>query len=118
MLKEYIHDGKCMLCDDGQITLPGGCFIPSTVTGKTFREHLDEWHHLNPVSTSTINALLLGMSPNSTVGILQLSLEECILSIKKELFALCAHELAPGVQTQAQKAHDPNPVTDAPTALK
>ena len=44
VLKEYIRDGKCILCNDGHIALPGGCFIPGSVTGKTFRERLDEWH--------------------------------------------------------------------------
>ena len=51
-------------------------------------------------------------------GVLQLSLEERILSLKKELFALHAHEPAPGVHTQAQKARDPNPPTDAQTPAK
>ena len=66
----------------------------------------------------TANAFLLDVSPNPTVGVLQLSLEEHILSLEKELFALCAHEPAPGVQTQAQKAHDPDPPTDALTPAK
>ena len=44
VLKKYIHDRKCILCDDGHIVLPGGRFIPGSVTGKTFREHLDKWH--------------------------------------------------------------------------
>ena len=62
--------------------------------------------------------LLLDVSPNPTVGVLQLSLEERILSLKKELFALHAHEPAPGVWTRAQKAHDPDPLTDALTPAK
>ena len=58
------------------------------------------------------------MSPNLAVGVLQLSLEEHIQSLKKELFALCACEPAPGFRTQAQKACNPNPVTDTLTAPK
>ena len=99
VLKEYIHDGKCILQDDSHITLPGGHFIPGSITRKTFRVRLDEWHRQNPVSTLTANALLLDISPNPTVGILQLSSEEHILSLEKELFTLRARELAPGVQT-------------------
>ena len=99
VLKEYIHDRKCILRDNGCITLPGGYFIPGSIARKTIREHLDKWHRQNPVSTLTANALLLDVSPNPTVGVLQLSLEECILSLEKELFALCAHEMAPGVRT-------------------
>ena len=85
---------------------------------ETFREHLDEWQQQNLVSTSTANMLLLDVSPNPTVGVLQLSLEEHILLLEKELFALHAHELAPGVRTRAQKAHDPHPPTDALTPAK
>ena len=44
VLKEYVRDRKCILHDDGRITLPGGRFIPGSVAGKTFREHLDKWH--------------------------------------------------------------------------
>ena len=50
--------------------------------------------------------------------IAQLSSEECILSLEKELFALHACEPAPGVQMRAQKACDPDPPTDAPTPAK
>ena len=44
VLKEYVHNRKCILHDDGHITLPGGHFIPGSITGNTFRERLDEWH--------------------------------------------------------------------------
>ena len=37
VLKEYV-------CDNGHIVLPGGHFIPGSITRKTFREHLDKWH--------------------------------------------------------------------------
>ena len=81
------------------------------VLNKEIYMDLDEWHHQNLASTSTTNVLMLGVSPNLAVG-LQLSSEEHIQSLKKELFTLHACELALGVWTQAQKAHDLNPVTD------
>ena len=99
VLKEYVCNRKCILREDGRIALPGGHFIPGSITGKTFREHLDEWHRQNLVCTLTANALLLDISPNPTVGVLQLSSEEHILSLEKELFALHARELAPGLWT-------------------
>ena len=62
--------------------------------------------------------LLLDVSPNPTVSVLQLSSEERILLLEKELFTLHAHEPAPGVRTRAQKARDPNPPVDASTPAK
>ena len=118
VLKEYIHDRKCILRDDGHVVLPGGHFIPGDRARKTFKEHLDEWHHQNLASTSTANTHLLDVLPNPTVGILQLSSEEQILSLEKEVFALHACELAPGVRTRAQKACNPDPHMDTPTPAK
>ena len=37
VLKEYVRDRKCILCNNGHIALPGGHFIPGTIAGKTFR---------------------------------------------------------------------------------
>ena len=62
--------------------------------------------------------LLLDILPHPTVGVLQLSSEEHILSLEKELFALHACEPAPGVWMRAQKAHDPDPPADALTPAK
>ena len=84
-----------MLCDNGHVALPGGHFIPGAITGKTFREHLDEWHCQNPASTSMTNAHMLGVSSNLAVGVIQLPSEEHIQSLEKELFALHAHDPAP-----------------------
>ena len=44
LLKEYIHDGKCVLRNDSHIALPGGCFIPGAIAGQWFKDRLDEWH--------------------------------------------------------------------------
>ena len=90
VLKEYICNGKCMLCSDNHIALPGGCFIPGTIASKWFKEHLNEWYHQNPPSLSTTNSLLSGILPEPAAAMFQLSLEECIQLLKKELFALHA----------------------------
>ena len=49
ILKEYICNGKCMLRNDGCIALPGGCFIPGSITCKWFKEHLDEWYSVQAI---------------------------------------------------------------------
>ena len=87
-LKEYIHDEKCILCDNGHVALPGGCFIPGAITGKTFKEYINEWHHQNPSSTAMTNSLLFGVLPEPTVSMFQLSADEHIKSLEKELFIL------------------------------
>ena len=90
ILKEYIHDGKCMLHDNSHIALPGGRFIPGSIASKWFKECLDEWYHQNPQPSSTTNLLLLGVLPEPAAATFQLSLKEHIQSLEKELFALCA----------------------------
>ena len=116
ILKEYICDGKCMLHNDGHIALPGGHFIPGSITGKWFKECLNEWYHQNPQSSSTTNSLLLGVLPEPAAATFQLSLEERIQSLEKELFILCAHQQDRGTCTRAQKARNQELVAKAPAA--
>ena len=92
VLKEYIHDGKCILCNDGHIALPGRHFIPGTITGKTFKDRLNKWHRQNPdpVPTTTTNSLLLDIFPDPVTTSFQLTADDCIHSLEKEflLYAL------------------------------
>ena len=94
ILKEYIHNGKCILRDDGRITLPGGRFILGTIAGKTFKDHLDEWLRQNPDPTpaTTTNSLLLDVFPDPVTASFQLTADDCIHSLEKELFALRSHQ--------------------------
>ena len=116
ILKEYICDSKCILRDDGCIALPGRCFIPGTIAGKTFKDNLDKWLGQNPDPSPTpmTNLLLLDIFPNPITASFQLMSNECIHSLKKELFALHSQQ-EKGVWTQAQKAHKPKPAKDAPS---
>ena len=116
ILKEYIRDRKCMLHNDGRIALPGGHFIPGSITGKWFKEHLNEWYRQNPQSSSTTNSLLLGVLPEPAAATFQLSSEERIQSLKKELFALRARQQDRGARTRAQKACNQELVAEAPAA--
>ena len=90
VLKEYIRDGKCMLRDDGCIALPGGHFILGTIAGKTFKDRLDKWLQQNPdpVPTTTTNSLLLDVFPDPVTASFQLTADDHIHSLEKELFAL------------------------------
>ena len=92
VLKEYICDGKCMLCDNGRIALPGGCFIPGMIAGKMFKDHLNEWLWQNPdpAPATTTNSLLLDVFPDPVTASFQLMADDRIHSLEKELFALCS----------------------------
>ena len=116
ILKEYIHDGKCILHDDGCITLPGRCFIPGMIAGKMFKDRLDEWLWQNPdpAPTPTTNSLLLDIFPNPVTALFQLTSDECIHSLEKELFALCSCQ-EKGIHTWAQKAHKLETGKEAPS---
>ena len=116
ILKEYIYDRKCMLHNDGHIALPGGCFIPGSITAKWFKEHLDKWYCQNPQSSSTTNSLLLGILLEPAAATFQLSSEECIQFLKKELFALRTCQQDRGTCIRAQKACNQELVAEAPAA--
>ena len=116
VLKEYIRDGKCMLRDDGRIALPGGRFIPGTIAGKTFKDRLDEWLWQNPdpAPATTTNSLLLDIFPDPVTASFQLTADERIHSLEKELFALRSHQ-EKGVRTRAQKAREPETGKEVPS---
>ena len=116
ILKEYISDGKCILHDDGRIALPGRRFIPGTIAGKTFKDRLDEWLWQNPdpAPTTTTNSLLLDIFPNPVTASFQLTADDRIHSLEKELFALRSHQ-EKGVCTRAQKVHELETGKEAPS---
>ena len=116
-LKEYVHNGKCILHNNGYVALPGGCFIPGAITGKTFKELIDEWHRQNSSSTATTNSLLFGVLPEPTVSMFQLSVDECIKSLEKEIFVLRMHKQMKGVCTQTQKAHNSDHAVGTPPEI-
>ena len=107
ILKEYIWDGKCILRDDGCIALPGGRFIPGTIAGKTFKDCLNEWHWQNPDPTPapTTNSLLLDIFPDLVTASFQLTADDHIHSLEKELFALHSRQ-EKGICTRAQKVQE------------
>ena len=90
VLKEYIRDSKCILRDDGRIALLGGHFIPGTIAGKMFKDRLNEWLRQNPdpVPATTTNSLLLDVFPDPVTTSFQLTADDRIHSLEKELFAL------------------------------
>ena len=105
-----------MLCNDGRIALPGGHFIPGTITGQTFKDRLDEWLRQNPDPTpaTTTNSLLLDVFPDPVTASFQLTADDRIHSLEKELFALRSRQ-EKGVRTRAQKAREPEAGKEVPS---
>ena len=87
VLKEYICDSECILCDDGHITLLGRCFILGTIAGKTFKNCFNEWLWQNPdpAPAPTTNSLLLDVFPDPVTTSFQLMADDRIHSLEKEL---------------------------------
>ena len=104
ILKEYIHNSKCILCDDGHTALLGRHFIPGTIAGKMFKDYLNKWLWQNPdpAPAPTTNSLLLDVFPDPVTASFQLMSNEYIHSLEKELFTLCSWQ-EKGVHAQAQK---------------
>ena len=104
ILKEYIHNSKCILCDDGHIALLGRHFIPGTIAGKMFKDYLNKWLWQNPdpAPAPTTNSLLLDVFPDPVTASFQLMSNECIHSLEKELFTLRSWQ-EKGVHIQSQK---------------
>ena len=103
ILKEYICDGKCTICDDGHIALPG------LITGKMFKDCLDEWLWQNPdpMPIPMTSSLLLNVFLDPVIASFQLMSDKHIHSLEKEPFTLhsCQEK---GVCMQAQKARTRN----------
>ena len=108
-----------MLRDDGRIALPGGHFIPGTITGKTFKDHLDKWLQQNPdpVPATTTNSLLLDIFPDPVTTSFQLMADDCIHSLEKELFALRSRQ-EKSVCMRAQKARELETGKEVPSERK
>ena len=70
----------------------------------------------NPQPSSTTNSLLLGVLPEPAVATFQLSLEERIQSLEKELFALRTHQQDKSAHTRAQKTRKQGQTTETPAA--
>jgi hypothetical protein len=115
----YITAGKCRKNSEGKLVLPSGAFIPRIIVGRTLAERFDEWHRQNPgqlaVAQLSANAnpsageksqMLYGLvavnetkeEEESEVPIFKLSVDERIVSLERELFALRGKQVFDGVE--------------------
>ncbi|PPQ87740.1 hypothetical protein CVT24_008822, partial [Panaeolus cyanescens] len=127
---EYIASGKCKRNHENKVVLPSGAFIPSDVTGNNLRERIDEWHRRNPDQQGSkashmmqsVSIMASGLQPHSAGY--TLSLDEKIVSIEAELYALKARRegvnppARSGVQTRSQANRNPFAPSNLPTASK
>ena len=111
---ESIKEGKCKRNTDGKVILPSGAFVPRNIPGQWLRDQIDEWHRRNPnqlaAAQMMYRVLANGISNtdepepprpvlatrqthpnlfnNTTVPSLQLSAQERIDSLERELYQL------------------------------
>ena len=100
-VEEYIKAGKCKRNDEGKVVLPSGWFVQRDMPGQWLKDQIDEWHRCNPghIATQMMYNLLLNDVPetsstysiqslNKPLTTIQLSTQDHIESLEKELFQL------------------------------
>ena len=100
-VEEYIKAGKCKRNDEGKVVLPSRWFVQCDMPGRWLKDRIDEWHRHNPghITTQMIYDLLLNDEPktsltysvhslNEPLTTMQLSTQDHIESLEKELFQL------------------------------
>ena len=133
---EDTKSGLCKRNIEGRVTLPSGAFVPREIPGKYLKERIEEWHRRNPgqlaASQMLYNVLSNGISdrveptrtmettqitvatrethpdlfPQSPAPVMQLSADDRIASLERELFQLRGRKFEPQVRTRAQHEAD------------
>jgi len=131
---EDTKSGLCKRNTEGRVTLPSGAFVPREIPGKYLKERVEEWHRRNPgqlaASQMLYNVLSNGISRNaprtmetapimiatrqthpdimplSPTPVVQLSADDRIASLERELFQLRGRRVEPQVRTRAQREAD------------
>jgi hypothetical protein len=143
---EDIKQGKCKRNTEGKVTLPSGAFVPREITGRYLKDRIEEWHRRNPgqlaAAQMLYNVMSNGITDASTpqhnvdntltsiatrqthpdlfvtqVGSkIQLSANDRIASLERELFQLRGRKVEPQVQTRAQRAAEKGKQLDRPSS--
>src|SRR6202790_1845530 len=124
---EYIRAGKCKRNIEGKIVLPSEEYLPCDLPGRTFKEKLDEWHRLNPGQlangqmmyhvlsngiTSVTPPKRFELATRATHPDLfkpstnQLSSQERIASLERELFQLKGRRIDPRIRTRSERQNE------------
>ena len=119
IVDEYVVAGKCRRNFKGKVILSTGAFCPRDIPGTLLREHIDEWHHLNPNQLSVaslIHTISTDHIRSHTEGIstptFQLTSTDRETALEAELFNLRARRatFTPVMRTRAQHAREPSPL--------
>ncbi|KAJ7360673.1 hypothetical protein DFH08DRAFT_1030769 [Mycena albidolilacea] len=130
---EDMNAGKCKRDSDGRVTLPSGAFVPRRIEGRNLRARIEEWHRQNPGQLAAAQLMLelathhLSEPPSTastvppTANTFQLSEEERIRSLEREIYALrtraqARRAIAAGepVETPEQPVRATSPPAAAP----
>ena len=130
---EYINAGKCKRNTEGKVILPSGAYVPRDIVGQWLRDRIDEWHRRNPnqlaaaqmmyrvlaneISEPTRPILATrqthpNLFNNAIAPSLQLSAQERIDSLERELYQLRRRRAGPQTRTQEREAPEGNQGAD------
>jgi hypothetical protein len=134
VVNEDIQMGKCRRNHEGKVVLPGGGFVPRDIPGRYIKDRIEEWHRRNPNQLAQGQLLYNVMSNDisddrstspkvdihpMTIAtrkthpdlfdsqierLSQLSADERIASLERELFQLRGRKVETQVQTRGQRA--------------
>ncbi|KAJ7244845.1 hypothetical protein C8J57DRAFT_1038457, partial [Mycena rebaudengoi] len=120
--------GKCKRDVEGRVTLPSGAFVPRRINGRNLRDRIEEWHCQNPGQLGAAQ-LMLGVAMNqlstsqssyNSAATFQLSEEERLGILEREIFAIHtraqARAAAAAGEPMEQPEHSIPPPTSRPNA--
>lgn len=104
-----IKAGRIMRNAEGKIVLPNGNFVPRSLAGITMRDRVYEWHRLNPGQMrSPSSQMMLQFAPSSeTTSAFQLTSEDRIAQLEREILALRSRRAFDGVELPAPRYNRP-----------
>jgi hypothetical protein len=133
---EDAKKGSCKRNTEGRVTLPSGAFVPRDIPGKNIKERTEEWHRRNPGQLAAAQMIYNVLSndisstpeisrysdlapariatrqthPNlfaaSVEPVAQLSANDRIASLERELFQLRERNVETHAMTRAQREAD------------
>ncbi|KAJ7279556.1 hypothetical protein C8J57DRAFT_1037050, partial [Mycena rebaudengoi] len=120
-----IQAGKCKRDADNCVVLPSGAFVPRRILGVNLRARIEEYHRQNPGQLAAAQLMLgvatqhvpLVQSGTAAATTFQLTEDERVKSLERELFALCTRAQARRAVAAGEPAEQPERLLPPPTPV-